>query len=267
MDDRYNIQVLERAFRVMDALLAARAPLGLEELVQHTQLPKSTTFRIITNLVRHGYLCETNEGYWLGLKMLSFGTAVEERLDVRAVSAPFLERLRDETNETVYLATLTDDWLVMYLDKYVSRQPVGVYLHSAGMTIEMYCTGLGKCLAAHRPEADVRKWLQTHEMPPRTPTTITNPDDFLAELDAIRQRGYSIDNGERSTGIRCVAAPLYNAHGAVIAAISVAGPAERMPGSLISADLGLLIRDTARQISAALGASMPATNGHYRETR
>ncbi|MEO8607929.1 MAG: IclR family transcriptional regulator [Chloroflexota bacterium] len=260
MDDKYSIQVLERAFSIMDALLQAGEALSLEAIMKRTGMAKSTAFRIVSNLIRYGYLAETDDGYWLGLKMISFGQAVEKNLDVRRLAAPFLEALRDKTNETVYLATLTNDWSVLYLDKCDSRQPVGVMLHSAGMTIEMYCTGLGKTLVAHQPEADVRRWLQSHDMPQRTPNTITDPEAFLAELEAIRQRGYGIDNGERSLSIRCVAVPIRDAYGKVVAALSVAGPKERMPDLLMGSEIAYLALDTAEQISAAMGFPTLTTN-------
>ena len=260
MDEKYSIQVLERAFSIMDALLQADRPLSLEALMTRTGMAKSTTFRIVSNLARYGYLTETDAGYWLGLKMISFGQAVEKNLDVRTIAAPYLKALRDQTNETAYLAMLTNEWSVLYLDKCESRQPVGVNLHSAGMTIEMYCTGLGKTLVAHQPEAEIRRWLQAHEMPRRTANTITDPDAFLAELEAIRQRGYGIDNGERNLSIRCIAVPIRNAAGNVIAALSVAGPTERMPNPLIGCDMAHLALDTAEQISASMGLLHPATN-------
>jgi DNA-binding IclR family transcriptional regulator len=265
MDDKYSIQVLERAFAIMDVLLQAGQPLSLEAIMTRTGLAKSTAFRLISNLVRYGYVTETNNGYWLGLKMISFGQAVVNNLDVRAVALPYLEALRDKTNETVYLAALTNDWAVLYLDQCESRQPVGVNLHSPGMTIEMYCTGIGKTLVAYRPEADVRAWLQTHELTQRTPNTITTPDAFLAELDAIRQRGYGIDNGERNLSIRCVAVPIRDGHNKVVAALSVAGPTERMPNPLIASDIAYLALETAEQISAAMGMQVPQSNGSHRK--
>jgi DNA-binding IclR family transcriptional regulator len=264
MDDRYSIQVLERAFSIMDVLLSAGEPLSLEAIMKRTGMAKSTAFRIISNLVRHDYLCETGTGYWLGLKMISFGQAVERNLDVRVIAAPYLAALRDRTNETVYLATLTNDWQVLYLDKCESRQPVGVMLHSPGMTIETYCTGLGKTLLAHRPEAEVRRWLQTQELTQRTPNTITDPEAFLEELEAIRQRGYGIDNGERSLSIRCVAVPIWNAQSKVIAGISVAGPTERMPNPLVASEMAFLAVETAEQISVAMGMPAVTANGYHR---
>jgi DNA-binding IclR family transcriptional regulator len=271
MDDKYSIQVLERAFGIMEALLQAGEPLSLETIAKRTSMAKSTAFRIVSNLVRYGYVVETDGGYWLGLKMISFGQATQKKLDVRTIAAPYLAGLRDKTNETAYLATLTNDWSVLYLDKCESRQPVGVMLHSSGMTIEMYCTGLGKTLAAHQPETEVRRWLQTHEMPYRTPNTIIDSDAFLAELEAIRQRGYGIDNGERSLSIRCVAVPIRDADGKVIAAISVAGPTERMPNPLIGSETARLTVETAEQISRAMGLpdGTPAAfaNGYHEQAR
>lgn len=265
MDDKYSIQVLERAFAIMDVLLEAGEPLSLEMIMTRTGLAKSTAFRLISNLVRYGYVTETNNGYWLGLKMISFGQAVVNNLDVRSVAMPHLEALRDKTNETVYLAALTNDWAVLYLDKCESRQPVGVNLHSPGMTIEMYCTGLGKTLVAYQPEGDVRQWLQTHELTQRTTNTITTPDGFLAELEAIRQRGYGIDNGERNLSIRCVAVPIRNGDNKVVAALSVAGPTERMPNPLIDSDIAFSALETAERISAALGMPVPRLNGSHRK--
>lgn len=265
MDDKYSIQVLERAFSVMEVLLQAGEPMRLDAIMSQTGMAKSTAFRIVSNLVRYGYLTETDSGYWLGLKMLSFGQAVERQLDVRAIAAPYLQALRDRVNETVYLATLTDDWSVIYLDKCVSRQPVGVMLHNVGMTIEMYCTGIGKTMVAYRPEADVHRWLATHELTPRTPNTLSTPEAFLNELEAIRQRGYGIDNAERNLSIRCVAVPIRNAHGDVVAALSVAGPTERMPDPLIASDLAYLALETGAQISAAMGMPAIPTNGSIRK--
>jgi DNA-binding IclR family transcriptional regulator len=253
MDDKYSIQVLERAFNIVEALLQADEPLSLEALMSRTGMAKSTAFRILSNLVRYGYVVETDDGYWLGLKMISLGHAVEKRLDVRTVAMPHLQALRDQTNETVYLATLTSDWAVLYLDKCESKQQVGVFLHAAGMTIETYCTGLGKTLLAYRPEADVRRWLETQELRRRTPNTITEPEAFLAELDAIRERGYGIDNAERSPDIRCIAVPIRNSHNKVVAALSVAGPADRMPTPLIGSEMALLALKTADEISTAMG--------------
>ncbi len=94
----YTIQALRRGLSVLDALLEARAPLTLEQICARTQLPKSTAFRVVANLLQDHYLIETGAGYWLGLKVLRLGAAVEERLDLKEQAAPFLGELRDRVN-------------------------------------------------------------------------------------------------------------------------------------------------------------------------
>ncbi len=253
LDTKYEIKVLRRTFRILDILLEAGEPLNLETISTRAETPKSTTFRIITNLLNHGYITETERGYWLGLKLMRFGSAVEEKLDMRAVAAPHLRWLNERTGETVYLATLTRDYAVMYLDKIASQQPVGVTLHATGMTLPMHCTALGKAMAAHRPRDEVQQFIHHNTLQPWTPSTFTVEAELLAELDRTRARGYGIDDGERSESIRCIAAPVTNRQGVVVAAVSVAGPVERMPNPLVGCDLAEDVVEAARRISVDLG--------------
>jgi DNA-binding IclR family transcriptional regulator len=104
-------------------------------------------------------------------------------------------------------------------------------------------------------------------MPRRTPYTITDPDEFLNELEAIRQRGYGIDNNERSMSIRCVAVPIRDGENKVIAALSVAGPSERMPNPLLGSEVAQLALETAEQISRELGMPASAPNGFHNQSR
>ena len=118
----YSIQALQRGMKVLDALLESRTPLSLEQICAYTDLPKSTAFRVTVNLLQGQYLTETEEGYWLGLKMLRFGALVEESLDLTQQARPFLLQLRDQANETIHLAVLDDDLRVVYLEKLPTQQ-------------------------------------------------------------------------------------------------------------------------------------------------
>ena len=239
--------------KVLDALLEARTPLRLEEICAHTKLPKSTAFRIIVNLLQGQYLAETEEGYWLGLKMLRFGTLVEEKLDLVQQARPFLEQLRDQVNETVHLAVLDNGLRVVYVDKLPTQQAVGLMMSRVGVTVPMHCTALGKTMAAFRPEAEISHWIHTNGLEPVTDTTITDEDAFLRELRAIRSRGYAVDKGEFEASVRCVAAPIRDRNGSVIAAVSVSGPDTRMSEPLIGSYEAMQVVDTASCISQALG--------------
>jgi DNA-binding IclR family transcriptional regulator len=251
--------------KVLDALLEVRAPLSLKQICAHTGLPKSTAFRIIVNLLQGQYLVETEEGYWLGLKMLRFGALVEEKLDLKQQARPFLIRLRDQVNETVHLAVLDDDLRVVYLEKLSTQHAVGLMMSRIGITAPMHCTGLGKAMAAFQPEDEICRWVRTHGLKPVTDATITDKDAFLQELREIRSRGYAVDNGEFEVSVRCVAAPIRDRMGTVIAAVSISGPDTRMPNPLISSSMVMQVVETASHISQALGyldefaESLPAT--------
>ena len=249
----YPIKALQRGLKVLEALLEARAPLSLEQICAHTGLPKATAFRIIVNLLQAQYLVETEKGYWLGLKMLRFGALVEEKLDLVQQARPFLTRLRDQINETVHLAVLDNELRVVYLEKLSTQHAIGLMMSRIGITAPMHCTALGKAMAAFRPEEEICDWIQTHGLKPVTDATITDKDAFLQELRAIRSRGYAVDNGEFEVGVRCVAAPIRDRMGTVIAAVSVSGPDNRMPNPLPGSPMAIQVVETAWHISQALG--------------
>lgn len=249
----YPIKALQRGLKVLEALLEARAPLSLEQICAHTGLPKATVFRIVVNLLQAQYLVETEKGYWLGLKMLRFGALVEEKLDLVQQARPFLTRLRDQVNETVHLAVLDNELRVVYLEKLSTQHAIGLMMSRIGITAPMHCTALGKAMAAFRPEDEICDWIRTHGLKPVTEATITDQGTFLQELRAIRSRGYAVDNGEFEVGVRCVAAPIRDRMGTVIAAVSVSGPDNRMPDPLLGSSMAMQVVETARHISQALG--------------
>jgi DNA-binding IclR family transcriptional regulator len=122
-----------------------------------------------------------------------------------------------------------------------------------GITVPMHCTALGKTMAAYRSEAEINQWIDTNGLEPSTDATITDTDAFLRELREIRSRGYAVDEGEFETSVRCVAAPIRDRMGIVIAAVSVSGPDTRMPVPLIGGFQAMQVVETATGISQALG--------------
>jgi IclR family KDG regulon transcriptional repressor len=249
----YSIKALQRGMKVLDALLDARSPLSLEQICAYTGLPKSTAFRIVVNLLQGQYLVETEKGYWLGLKMLRFGALVEEELDLVQQARPFLLQLRDQVNETVHLAVLDNDLRVIYVEKLSTQHAVGLMMSRVGVTAPMHCTALGRAMAAFGPENEIRHRIRAHGLKPLTDATIIEEDAFLQELREIRSRGYAVDNGEFEVGVRCVAAPIRDRTGTVIAAVSISGPDTRMPVPLIGSSMARQVVKTASHISQALG--------------
>jgi DNA-binding IclR family transcriptional regulator len=123
----------------------------------------------------------------------------------------------------------------------------------AGAILPAYCTGLGKTLLAFRPEAEVAAWAATQRFPAITPATITSAKRLLKNLREIRERGYGLDLEEREKGVCCIAAPIRNHTGDVVAAVSVAGPRQRMPKELVGSAAAAAVVAAANAISIDLG--------------
>ncbi len=249
----YTIQALQRGLEVLDTLLETGAPLTLEEISEQTGLPKSTAYRVVVNLLQGQYLIQTEEGYWLGLKMIRFGALVEERLELVQQARPFLKELRDQVQETVHLGVLDDALRVVYLEKLPAHHAIGLMISRIGSTAPLHGTALGKAMAAFLPEEKIRRWIQNGGLIKLTDTTITDVETFLQSLREIRSQNYAVDNGEFEESVRCVAAPIRNRSGSVVAAISISGPDARMPERLKGSSLASEVVATAERISAALG--------------
>jgi IclR family KDG regulon transcriptional repressor len=252
---KYTIQALQRGMKVLDTLLDARTPLKLEAICASTGLPKSTAFRIVVNLLQGEYLVETDEGYWLGLKLLRLGALVEGRLDLKQQARTFLMELRDQANETVHLAVLDSELRVVYLEKFHAQHAVGLMISRIGITAPMHCTALGKAMAAFLPEIEVRDWILRDGLKAYTEATVTDQAAFLWELGEIRSRGYAVDRGEYEASVRCIAAPIRDTTGNVIAAVSVSAPDSRMPLQLLDSPMAVQVVEAASRISQALGYS------------
>jgi DNA-binding IclR family transcriptional regulator len=247
---------VDAAAKALDLLTAFsfREPrLSLADLAGRTGIPRPTAFRLLTTLEEAGFVAKQSGEYQLGIKCFILGNIVAAGLDLRSRAQPHLERLRDRTGETVHLAVL-DAWQVLYLERLQSPHPIGFMRSRIGATVPAYCTGLGKTLLAFMPEATVESWLAGQRLPAMTRHTITSRRRLLRELRTIRERGYGIDEEEHEVGVRCVAAPITNHTGEVVAAISIAGPADRLPRPLAGSAMADALVATARAISAELGA-------------
>jgi DNA-binding IclR family transcriptional regulator len=255
----YEVRAITRAFDILALLEQGPGGVSLHELVQRSELSKPTVFRMLRNL-EHGGLVERVAGtdsYRLGLRCVRLGQAYLSQVDFRREALPVLERLRDSYSETVHLAVLDGDLRVVYLEKLEGSHAVGVMMSAIGRSAPSYCTGLGKALLAARDDDPVATLEQRGELVPKTAYTIWEPDALRAELRTIRDRGYSLDLEEHEEGVRCIATTIRGADGQVLAALSIAGPADRMPEGLLTGDLAHAAVKAGKEISRRLGAAEP----------
>ena len=256
-NERYRIRSVERALSILQLFAAEKGELSASEISRKLGLPQSTAFRLLVTLAASGFVEQNpeNDRYRLGVGCLALGSTFLANSDLRQRSIPYLERLRDETGETVHLGIL-DGYDVVYLDQLPGLHPIGLMSSKVGAHAPSYCTGLGKALLAFLPEEQINAYIQKVTLVPFTPNTITNPSELLSELSRVCEQGYSFDNEEHEQGVGCIAAPVFD-HKGVVAAISIAGPAERIIAGRAGDSEGRLVQlvtQTAAEISVQLGA-------------
>jgi DNA-binding IclR family transcriptional regulator len=247
----YKVPALERAFRIVDML--AMSSMGLTKMEIATQLgiPYSTAFNLLNTMEECGY-ARKDEGsgkYFIGFKFLSLANAHQSDSQLRQVAAPLLERLVERTGLTAHLGIL-DRGEAIYIDK---RESNGFFRINTwiGKRNYVHSSAIGKALIAERPMDEIdQAWEQG--LPTRTPKTIRSVRKFKNELKSVRERGYAIDKEEDEIGGRCVAAPIRDASGEVIAAISVSGVASQLSDDRI-AGLGALVCEACDQASRNFG--------------
>lgn len=240
-------QTLVRGLEILDAV-ADRAR-SIAEIATLTGLTYSTVHRIVSVLVEQRYLKADNaREFELGPRLIELGFAAHSRTDLVRVARPWLEDLSRETRDTVHLAQ-RDAWEVAYLDKLRGARPVEISSRIGGRK-PIISTGVGKALILDEPETVLsRLYQRDHHLLPADMTETA----WLAQMASYRAGGYTYDLGEDEPSIRCVAAPLRDATGRIVAAISVSSTVEYMPPARML-DLVSEVRRVARAISAELGA-------------
>jgi IclR family transcriptional regulator, KDG regulon repressor len=250
---RYTVDAAAKALELLNVFSFREPRFSLSNLASRTGIPRATAFRLLSTLEQYGFIAKVGAEYHLGIKCLVLGNVVAADLDVREKAHPHLVALRDLTRETTHVAVL-HQWQVVYLERVPSPQPVGFMQSRAGAILPAYCTALGKTLLSGQPESDVAAWAATQTFAPLTPHTATSAAHLLEELRAVRAQGFAVDEQEHEIGVRCIAAPIHNHRGEVIAAISVAGPDYRMPETLAGSAVAAQVCASARAISLELGA-------------
>jgi len=241
-----------RTLRILE-VLASGKEMGVTDIGNAVGLHKSTVYRFLDTLEKEGYVIQNpeTEKYRLSFKVLRLGYNLLSNMDLRNTARPFMEHLAHITRETIYLTTL-DEGQVLYLDKINLTENLQTF-HKVGDKNYMHSTATGKVQAAFLPEEKVDAIIGTWGLPPRTKNTITDPGIFKEHLGKIRKCGFAIDDIEAEDDVRCIAAPIRDYTGNVIAGLSISGPATRMTPERIQKDLVSVVVETADDISRKLG--------------
>ena len=258
-DNRNLVQSVSRSLRILEAMGRSDNPQSLAEITDAVQLPKTTVHRLLETLQCEGYVEQNpiTRQFLLSSKILELASSFLGRLDVREVARPILMELWQQSQETVHLGLL-DNGEVLYVEKLESPHTIRMY-SEIGRRAPLHCTGLGKALLANLPTEEIEQIVARRGLQRYTENTLVDQISLLEEIATIRSRGVAFDNEEHEKSVRCVAAPVFDAQGQVIAAISIAGPAFRMTAER-QQDLEPYVVKAAQRISRRLGyhAVLPA---------
>jgi DNA-binding IclR family transcriptional regulator len=223
---KYSVPVVQSTFRILEELSRAEA-LGISELAVCTRIPKSTVFRILSTLHEMGYVVrDSDRNYLVSFALAQLGSNEgSSSAALRNVALPYMLDLRKQYGETVNLGVLSLD-KIMYAEVVPSEFALRLQ-EMRGATVFVHASALGKAILAFSAADLVRNLIEGRKLEIVTPNTICDANEFIAELKRVRAAGFAFDRGETSLLARCVAAPILEANGVAMGAISISGPSSR----------------------------------------
>lgn len=243
-----SIQVIERMMSLLDALAASPDPASLKQLAQATELHPSTAHRILGAMTSARFVERQESGtYRLGIRLLELGNLVKSRINLREVALPFMQRLHETIGEAINLGARHDDEII-YIERTSSGRSLVRVVYLVGGRAPLHLTSVGKLFLAADGPQKVREYAKRTGLPGKTPYSLSTLANLEKELDKIRRHDIAYDNEEAELGLKCVAAPIRDDEGHLIAGLSVSAPADRHDPDWVD-----LVKKTADDISHALG--------------
>ena len=243
-----SIQVIERMMTLLDALAESPEPASLKHLASVTGLHPSTAHRILAAMAAANFVERQDAGtYRLGIRLLELGNLVKSRINLREVALPFMQELHEAIGEAINLGARHGDEIV-YIERTSSGRSLVRVVYLVGERAPLHLTSLGKLFLAAETPQQVRDYAKRTGLPGKTPHSLTTLAALEKELDKVRRHGIAEDDEEAEIGLKCVAAPIHDEEGHIVAALSVSAPTDRHDPAWIAQ-----IRKTAAAVSQSLG--------------
>lgn len=246
------VQSLTRALTILTILGGSRSPMCLTAVAEAAELSPSTTHRLLTTLQQERYVRfdPAKRGWSVGLQAYMTGINFIKTRNLADFARPRMRRLMEDSGEVVNLA-VEENGEAVYLHRVASPRVILAAVPISDRTF-LHCSAVGKAFLAGMPEAQVRAIVTRRGMRQFTRTTVSSLPELEEELKLVRSRGYATDQEERVSGLRCVAAPIYDETAAVIGAVSLSGTSRRIEDARVR-DLGEMVKRTAAAITAEIG--------------
>jgi DNA-binding IclR family transcriptional regulator len=243
---------VERALSMLEVVAARPGGMTNSEISRRLEIPKSSASYILRVLERRGYLWREpgSNRYRLGLELMTLARGVEAGHDVREAALPVLRHLADRCHLTAHLGVIEQGQAV-YVEK--ADVPGLIKVDTwPGRRTDAHSTSIGKAIAAYLADEEVEAIARERGLKRRTPKTLTSLARLRRDFELVRARGYAVDDEENNPGVRCVAAPIFDASGRVVASINVTGTTSQI-GEAAIPKVAEMVRDAARRVSQRMG--------------
>lgn len=252
--EQNTIKSLDRALVVLSEL-AKMESASLSRLSKRLGESPATVYRVLTTLALHGMVESVDDAqtWHIGPQAFLIGSVFLRRTSLVERSRPILRRLMEKTGETANLGVAKDDH-VLFISQVETHAPIRAFF-PPGTLSPMHASGIGKVLLTQFSEAHFARFA-AQGLEAFTEFTLSEPKALHDDIAAIRARGYSVDDQEKNVGMRCIAAPILNAFGEVVAGISVSGPTSRVSPDQVP-PFATEVMAAAEELSSALGAPQP----------
>ncbi len=253
--DTKIIHSLDKGLEVLELVATSDGDISLSELTQQLRWDKSTTFRLLTTLIRRGYIEQDRDSkyYRLGFRILHLEDQLFRSLDLPRLSRDVLTQLARTTGEAAHLAALHQDQAIIVAQ---CEGPGRVAVNAHVGTIEpIHCTALGKAMLMQVPHEVLQSVIASIEFKAYTPNTITSPEWLFKHVEKARSVGYALDEEEFHPEVRCIAAPLVVPGSRQHYAVGISGPSARLAAGRMPALIDQVLK-AARELSSRFGTEV-----------
>lgn len=251
-EGKSSIQVIERMMTLLDVLAQSPDPVSLKQLAAETGLHPSTAHRILASMTVARFVERQDGGtYRLGIRLLELGHLVKTRINLREIALPHMQQLHEDIGEAINLGMRRDDELV-YVERTSSGRSLVRVVYLVGDRAPLHLTSVGKLFLAEDDSETLKQYAKRTGLPGKTPHSLTSLQTLEKDLDWVRRHQLAYDNEEAEIGLKCVAAPIRDDEGLLVAGLSVSAPTERH-----RPDWAQKVAQAAERISRDLGYIRP----------
>lgn len=247
---RPTIQSLGRGLKLLDYVVSANKEVELGELAEFLGIEKSSAHRLMATLIAYGYILQDSQKRYVpGPAIMELASKLSNRLGVHDIAGSYLNELAENTGETAHLAVLGRDGIIL-TNSVASNHTLAV-TSRVGESEPLHCTALGKAIICEMGEEAIKAAIG-NKLKKYTDNTIGSVTAFMKEIRQVSLDRLAKDDEEFRAGVKCLAAPVRNFGGDVVAAIGISGPKDRL-NDVQFEEMGKLVRKTGINLSKRLG--------------